>query len=97
MAEKKTSRTFRLEDRMWNHVVAEADNRNVKPTQIVIEAISEHLGRVIRDRNEIDDSQLLQVLKQTEDLKVEIEKIEKSIGKFWFYKYHAINGLMLTH
>ena len=82
MPEKKTSRTFRLEDRMWNHVVAEANTRNIKPTQVVIEALAEHLGRVIRDRNEIDDSQLLQVLKQTEDLKAEIEKIEKSIGKF---------------
>ena len=77
----KTSRTFRLPDRLWDHIKTEAKNRDIKPTQIVTEAIAEHLGRVIRSKNEIDDGQLLAVLKRTEELKEEIKSIEKSIGK----------------
>ena len=81
MNTKKTSRSFRIDDRLWKYVQEEADQRGTKPTDIVIEAIAGHLGMIIRKKEGIDDKQVLEVLKKTTELEDELKSIKATLGQ----------------
>ena len=81
MSTKKTSRSFRIDDRLWKYVQEEADLRGTKATDIVIEAIAGHLGMIIRKKEGIDDKQVLEVLKKTTELEDELKSIKETLGQ----------------
>ena len=47
----------------------------------MIEAIAGHLGMIIRKKEGIDDTQVLEVLKKTTELEDELKSIKATLGQ----------------
>ena len=78
MEPTKTTRSFRINDDIWELLKKEAENRGTSASALVTLAITEHLSDVLRKEGGIDAIELLKIIgglkEQTQKLSNDLDK-----------------------
>ena len=59
---KKETKSFRVDPRLWKLVQAEAKSSNKRSTDVINEALARHLGGVLRGKMDLDNEKLVHFL-----------------------------------
>ena len=79
---KKETKSFRVDPRLWKLVQAEAKSSKSKPTDIINEALARHLGGVIRKKTDLDNEKLIHFLTRLDVVSEELDLMKGDLSKY---------------
>ena len=79
---KKETKSFRVDPRLWKLVQAEAKSSKSKPTDIINEALARHLGGVIRKKMDLDNEKLIHFLTRLDVVSEELDLMKGDLSKY---------------
>ena len=79
---KKETKSFRVDPRLWKLVQAEAKSSKSKPTDIINEALARHLGGVIRKKMDLDNEKLIHFLTRLDVVSEEFDLMKGDLSKY---------------
>jgi uncharacterized protein (DUF1778 family) len=79
--EKKRTRSFRCPDKLWEFVEDMANAENKKPTDIVIDAVSSHVGDLIRKDRQLSNQQITSIMMKLDKLQKELNSVSETVGE----------------
>ena len=79
---KKETKSFRVDPRLWKLVQAEAKSAKSKPTDIINEALARHLGGVIRKKMGLDNEKLIHFLTRLDVVSEELDLMKGDLSKY---------------
>ncbi|GIT06351.1 MAG: hypothetical protein CM1200mP29_17620 [Verrucomicrobiota bacterium] len=79
---KKETKSFRVDPRLWKLVQAEAKSSKSKPTDIINEALAGHLGGVIRKKMDLDNEKLIHFLTRLDVVSEELDLMKGDLSKY---------------
>ncbi|MEC7882887.1 MAG: hypothetical protein VYB35_08265 [Verrucomicrobiota bacterium] len=79
---KKETRSFRVDPRLWRLVQSEAQSNGKRPTDVINEALARHLGGVIRSKNDIDNDKLVHFLSRLDVVSKELGDMKGSLTAY---------------
>ncbi len=79
---KKETRSFRVDPRLWRLVQSEAQSNGKRPTDVINEALARHLGGVIRSKNDIDNDKLVHFLSRLDVVSKELGDMKGSVTAY---------------
>ena len=79
---KKETRSFRVDPRLWQLVQSEAQSNGKRPTDVINEALARHLGGVIRSKNDIDNDKLVHFLSRLDVVSKELGDMKGSLTAY---------------
>jgi len=69
---KKETKSFRVDPRLWKLVQSEAMVNGKRPTDVINEALARHLGGVIRQKKDVDNDKLIHFLSRLDGVAQEL-------------------------
>ena len=79
---KKETKSFRVDPRLWKLVQAEAKSSKSKPTDIINEALARHLCGVIRKKMDLDNEKLIHFLTRLDVVSEELDLMKGDLSKY---------------
>tara|TARA_B100001142_G_C14307787_1_gene645496 strand:- start:176 stop:466 length:291 start_codon:yes stop_codon:yes gene_type:complete len=79
---KKETKSFRVDPRLWQLVQSEAHLNGKRPTDVINEALARHLGGVIRGKNDIDNDKLVHFLNRLDGVAKELGDMKGAINDY---------------
>lgn len=79
---KKETRSFRVDPRLWRLVQSEAQSNGKRPTDVINEALARHLGGVIRSKKDIDNDKLVHFLSRLDVVSKELGDMKGSLTAY---------------
>lgn len=79
---KKETKSFRVDPRLWQLVQSEAHLNGKRPTDVINEALARHLGGVIRGKNDIDNDKLVHFLNRLDGVAKELGDMKGFINDY---------------
>ena len=79
---KKETKSFRVDPRLWKLVQAEAKSSKSKPTDIINKALARHLGGVIRKKMDLDNEKLIHFLTRLDVVSEELDLMKGDLSKY---------------
>ena len=79
---KKETKSFRVDPRLWQLVQTEAHLNGKRPTDVINEALARHLGGVIRGKNDIDNDKLVHFLNRLDGVAKELGDMKGAINDY---------------
>ena len=79
---KKETKSFRVDPRLWKLVQAEAKSSKSKPTDIINEPLARHLGGVIRKKMDFDNEKLIHFLTRLDVVSEELDLMKGDLSKY---------------
>ena len=79
---KKETKSFRVDPRLWKLVQAEAKSAKSKPTYIINGALARHLGGVIRKKMDLDNEKLIHFLTRLDVVSEELDLMKGDLSKY---------------
>ena len=79
---KKETKSFRVDPRLWQLVQSEAQLNGKRPTDVINEALARHLGGVIRGKNDIDNDKLVYFLNRLDGVAKELGDMKGAINDY---------------
>ena len=79
---KKETKSFRVDPRLWKLVQAEAKSSKSKPTDIINEALARHLGGIIRKKMDLDNEKLIHFLTRLDVVSEELDLMKGDLSKY---------------
>ena len=79
---KKETKSFRVDPRLWKLVEAEAKSSKKRPTDVVNEALARHLGDVVRKNMHIDNEKLINFLTRLDVVTEELGQMKGDLSRY---------------
>ena len=79
---KKETKSFRVDPRLWQLVQSEAQLNGKRPTDVINEALARHLGGVIRGKNDIDNDKLVHFLNRLDGVAKELGDMKGAVNDY---------------
>ena len=79
---KKETKSFRVDPRLWQLVQSEAQLNGKRPTDVINEALARHLGGVIRGKNDIDNDKLGHFLNRLDGVAKELGDMKGAVNDY---------------
>tara|TARA_Y100000746_G_scaffold130940_1_gene112092 strand:+ start:1558 stop:1848 length:291 start_codon:yes stop_codon:yes gene_type:complete len=79
---KKETKSFRVDPRLWQLVQSEAQLNGKRPTDVINEALARHLGGVIRGKNDIDNDKLVHFLNRLDGVAKELGDMRGAVNDY---------------
>ena len=79
---KKETKSFRVDPRLWQLVQTEAHLNGKRPTDVINEALARHLGGVIRGKNDIDNDKLVHFLNRLDGVAKELGDMRGAVNDY---------------
>ena len=79
---KKETKSFRVDPRLWQLVQSEAHLNGKRPTDVINEALARHLGGVIRGKNDIDNDKLVHFLNRLDGVAKELGDMRGAVNDY---------------
>ena len=79
---KKETKSFRVDPRLWQLVQSEAHLNGKRPTDVINEALARHLGGVIRGKNDIDNDKLVHFLNRLDGVAKELGDMKGAVNDY---------------
>ena len=79
---KKETKSFRVDPRLWQLVQSEAQSNGKRPTDVINEALARHLGGVIRGKNDINNDKLVHFLNRLDVVAKELGDMKGAINDY---------------
>jgi hypothetical protein len=79
---KKETKSFRVDPRLWELVQSEALTNGKRPTDVINEALARHLGGVIRGKKDLDNDKLVHFLNRLEGVAKELGDMKGTISRY---------------
>ena len=79
---KKETKSFRVDPRLWELVQSEALSNGKRPTDVINEALARHLGGVIRGKKDLDNDKLVHFLNRLEGVAKELGDMKGTIRSY---------------
>ena len=79
---KKETKSFRVDPRLWQLVQSEAQLNGKRPTDVINEALARHLGGVIRGKNDIGNDKLVHFLNRLDGVAKELVDMKGVINDY---------------
>ena len=79
---KKETKSFRVDPRLWQLVQSEAQLNGKRPTDVINEALARHLGGVIRGKNDIDYDKLVHFLNRLDGVAKELGDMKGAVNDY---------------
>ena len=79
---KKETKSFRVDPRLWELVQSEALSNGKRPTDVINEALARHLGGVIRGIKDLDNDKLVHFLNRLEGVAKELGDMKGTISRY---------------
>ena len=79
---KKETKSFRVDPRLWELVQSEAQSNGKRPTDVINEALARHLGGVIRNKKHLDNDKLVHFLNRLEGVAKELGDMKGTISSY---------------
>ena len=76
----KTTRSFRVDDDIWQLVEKAAKEQGKRTSDILNEAVVNFVGDLIRKDNKLSAQQLVSLLQQVKRIETEMSQIKKILG-----------------
>jgi uncharacterized protein (DUF1778 family) len=79
---KKETKSFRVDPRLWKLVQAEAETSGKRTTDVITEALARHLGGVIRGKSDLDNAQLVHFLTRLDSVTKELGDMKGALSQY---------------
>ena len=79
---KKETKSFRVDPRLWKLVEAEATSSKKRPTDVINEALARHLGGVIRKNMNLDNEKLINFLTRLDVVTEELGQMKGDLSRY---------------
>ncbi|MAS76493.1 MAG: hypothetical protein CMO57_08865 [Verrucomicrobiales bacterium] len=79
---KKETKSFRVDPRLWELVQSEALSNGKRPTDVINEALARHLGGVIRGKKDLDNDKLVHFLNRLEGVAKGLGDMKGTISRY---------------
>ena len=79
---KKETKSFRVDPRLWKLVQAEAKSSNKRSTDIINEALARHLGGVLRGKMDLENEKLVHFLTRLDKLTEELGEMKGDLSEY---------------
>ena len=79
---KKETKSFRVDPRLWKLVQAEAKSSKKRPTDVINEALARHLGGVIRNNMNLDNEKLINFLTRLDVVTEELGQMKGDLSRY---------------
>ena len=79
---KKETKSFRVDPRLWELVQAEAKSSNKRSTDVINEALARHLGSVLRGKMDLDNEKLVHFLTRLDKMTDELGEMRGDLSKY---------------
>ena len=79
---KKETKSFRVDPRLWSLVQAEAESSGKRTTDVINEALARHLGGVIRGKVDLDNEKLVHFLTRLDSVTKELGDMKGSLSHY---------------
>ena len=79
---KKETKSFRVDPRLWKMVQAEAETSGKRTTDVITEALARHLGGVIRGKSDLDNAQLVHFLTRLDSVTKELGDMKGALSQY---------------
>ena len=79
---KKETKSFRVDPRLWRLVQAEAKSSNKRSTDIINEALARHLGGVLRGKMDLENEKLVHFLTRLDKLTEELGEMKGDLSEY---------------
>ncbi|MEE2943528.1 MAG: hypothetical protein VX413_08990 [Verrucomicrobiota bacterium] len=79
---KKETKSFRVDPRLWELVQAEAKSSNKRSTDVINEALARHLGSVLRGKMDLDNEKLVHFLTRLDKVTDELGEMRGDLSKY---------------
>lgn len=79
---KKETKSFRVDPRLWKLVQSEAETSGKRTTDVITEALARHLGSVIRSKSDLDNSQLVHFLTRLDTVTKELGDMKGALSQY---------------
>ena len=77
----KQTRSFRCDDVIWQLIESTAKKQNKSNTDVLLEAVVNHVGNVIKKDKQLSASQLVDLMSQVKSIENEMAQIKKVLGE----------------
>ena len=79
---KKETKSFRVDPRLWKLVQSEAESSGKRTTDIITEALARHLGGVIRGKADLDNEKLVHFLTRLDSVTQELGDMKGALSQY---------------
>ena len=79
---RKETKSFRVDPRLWRLVQAEAKSSNKRSTDIINEALARHLGGVLRGKMDLENEKLVHFLTRLDKLTEELGEMKGDLSEY---------------
>ena len=79
---KKETKSFRVDPRLWKLVQSEAQSNGKRPTDVITEALARHLGGVIREKTDVDNDRLVHFLNRLDGVAKELGAMKGAMSGY---------------
>ncbi|MDP7051680.1 MAG: hypothetical protein QF600_07130 [Verrucomicrobiota bacterium] len=79
---RKETKSFRVDPRLWKLVQAEAKSSKKRPTDVINEALARHLGGVIRNNMNLDNEKLINFLTRLDVVTEELGQMKGDLSRY---------------
>ena len=79
---KKETKSFRVDPRLWKLVQSEAQSNGKRPTDVINEALARHLGGVIRGKTDVDNDRLVHFLNRLDGVAKELGDMKGAMSGY---------------
>ena len=79
---KKETKSFRVDPRLWKLVQTEAETSGKRTTDVITEALARHLGGVIRGKSDLDNAQLVHFLTRLDSVTKELGDMKGALSQY---------------
>ena len=79
---RKETKSFRVDPRLWRLVQAEAKSSNKRSTDVINEALARHLGGVLRGKMDLENEKLVHFLTRLDKLTEELGEMKGDLSEY---------------
>jgi len=79
---KKETKSFRVDPRLWKLVQSEAHSNGKRTTDVINEALARHLGGVIRGKIDVDNDKLVHFLNRLDGVAKELGDMKGAMSEY---------------
>jgi len=77
----KKTRSFRVNDTLWQMVEQTAANQDKKTSDVIVEAIASHVGEIIRKDRSLSNQKIAEILTHVSGLEKELDQVRTMLAQ----------------
>lgn len=77
----KKTRSFRVNDTLWQMVEQTAAKQNIKTSDVIVEAIASHVGEIIRRDRSLSNQKIAEIMTHVSGLEKELDQVRSMLSQ----------------